>query len=82
MTTANMKLVTVEVLLDNQLESPDQHLDEGEAIVRRVIALDDLNSELKCTSLLRYLSYHIFIVTTLAYSEKVGCQYTILPGTA
>lgn len=47
MTTANMKLVTVEVLMEDKLESPEQELDEGEAIVRRVVALDELNNELR-----------------------------------
>ena len=47
MTTANMKLVTVDVLLDDQLEYPDQKLDEGEAIVKRVVELKSLYKELK-----------------------------------
>jgi hypothetical protein len=34
MTTANLKLATLSVVLDDQLETPDQKLDEGEHIVR------------------------------------------------
>ena len=47
MTTANMKLVTVDVLLDDKLEYPEQKLDEGEAIVKRVVELKGLYNELK-----------------------------------
>jgi hypothetical protein len=34
MTTANLKLATLSVVLDDKLETPDQKLDEGEHIVR------------------------------------------------
>ncbi|VDB96169.1 unnamed protein product [Peniophora sp. CBMAI 1063] len=47
MTTANMKLVTVDVLLEDGLEYPEQKLDEGEAIVKRVVELKGLYKELK-----------------------------------
>jgi ADP-ribose pyrophosphatase len=47
MTTANMKLVTVSVSFDDQLEAPAPKLEEGEHIVKRVVALDELNAELK-----------------------------------
>lgn len=47
MTTANMKLVVVDVLLDDKLETPDQKLEAGEFIVKRVVALKDLDAELK-----------------------------------
>jgi len=47
MTNANMKLVTLEVLMEGQLEMPDQHLDKGEHIVRRVVELQKLESELQ-----------------------------------
>jgi ADP-ribose pyrophosphatase len=33
MTTANLKLATLSVLLDDKLETPEQKLDEGEHIV-------------------------------------------------
>jgi ADP-ribose pyrophosphatase len=47
MTTANMKIVTLDVTLKDELETPEQKLDEGEAIVKRVVALKDLYNELK-----------------------------------
>jgi ADP-ribose pyrophosphatase len=47
MTTANLKLATVSVLLDDKLETPDQQLESGEHIVKRVVALKDLDAELK-----------------------------------
>jgi len=47
MTSANLKLATVAVLLDDKLETPDQQLDQGEHIVKRVVALKDLDAELK-----------------------------------
>ncbi|KAG6889779.1 hypothetical protein C0992_004197 [Termitomyces sp. T32_za158] len=47
MTNANMKLVVLSVVLDDKLELPDQKLDPGEFIVRRVVELSKLNSELK-----------------------------------
>ncbi|EIW85330.1 hypothetical protein CONPUDRAFT_87784 [Coniophora puteana RWD-64-598 SS2] len=46
MTTANMKLVVANVLLDDKLETPDSKLDDGEFIVKRVVALDQLHDEL------------------------------------
>jgi ADP-ribose pyrophosphatase len=69
MTTANMKLVTVDVLLDDKLETPTQQLDEGEAIVVRVIPLTDLKSELK--SMFCMLTQHLkAYVCSLAYAGK------------
>lgn len=47
MTTANMKLVTLNVVFPGKLETPDQKLDDGEAIVRRVVELKGLYKELK-----------------------------------
>jgi len=47
MSTANMKLVVLDVLLNGDMESPDQNLEDGEAIVRRVIEVRNLNKELK-----------------------------------
>ncbi|KAI0317848.1 NUDIX hydrolase domain-like protein [Amylostereum chailletii] len=46
MTTANMKLVIVDVPLADQLETPAQKLDEGEFIVKRVVELKTLYKEL------------------------------------
>jgi hypothetical protein len=47
MTTANLKLATVEVTMEDELETPDQQLDAGEFIVKRVVPLQDLVAELK-----------------------------------
>jgi hypothetical protein len=47
MTNANMKLVVVTVLLEDKLETPVPHLDDGEHIVTRVVELDKLDAELK-----------------------------------
>jgi len=47
MTNANMKLVVLHVSLENELESPAPHLDDGEHIVTRVVELDKLASELR-----------------------------------
>ncbi|KIJ99558.1 hypothetical protein K443DRAFT_679821 [Laccaria amethystina LaAM-08-1] len=47
MTNANMKLVTLEVLLDNSLELPEQKLEKGEFIISRVVELAKLSEELK-----------------------------------
>jgi hypothetical protein len=49
MTTANMKLVVLEVDVPslNPQDLPTQKLEEGEHIVRRIVALDRLNEELE-----------------------------------
>lgn len=47
MTNANMKLVVVSVLLEDKLETPTPHLDDGEHIITRVVELDQLDAELK-----------------------------------
>ena len=47
MSSTNMKLVVLDVPLDGDMESPDQNLEDGEAIVRRVIEVRNLNKELK-----------------------------------
>ncbi|KAJ3794470.1 NUDIX hydrolase domain-like protein [Lentinula aff. detonsa] len=47
MTNANMKLVVLNVTLEDKLETPDQKLESGEFIVRRVIELRKLLEELK-----------------------------------
>ncbi|KAG8972369.1 hypothetical protein FRC05_010080 [Tulasnella sp. 425] len=47
MTNANMKLVVVRVLLDDYPSSPEQKLDEGEHIVRRVVELESLMDEFR-----------------------------------
>jgi len=47
MTNANMKLVVLGVLLEDQMETPDAKLDAGEFIVKRVVELAKLGDELK-----------------------------------
>ncbi|KAG8988682.1 hypothetical protein FRB94_002990 [Tulasnella sp. JGI-2019a] len=47
MTTANMRLITLNVTLAEDAPPPKQKLDAGEHIVVRVIELDSLNDELK-----------------------------------
>ena len=54
MTTANMKLVFLDVPLDAEMVSPEQNLEDGEAIVRRAVELKNLHGVLKgvyCVSL-------------------------------
>ncbi|KAJ4501718.1 NUDIX hydrolase domain-like protein [Lentinula lateritia] len=47
MTNANMKLVVLNVTLEDKLETPDQKLESGEFIVRRVVELKELLNELR-----------------------------------
>jgi len=47
MTTANMKLVILDVSLNDKLETPDQKLEDGESIVKRIVDLKNLYKELK-----------------------------------
>ncbi|KDQ08545.1 hypothetical protein BOTBODRAFT_37837 [Botryobasidium botryosum FD-172 SS1] len=47
MSSANMKLVTLDVPFDESAGSPKQRLDEGEHVVKRVIALSELQPELR-----------------------------------
>jgi uncharacterized coiled-coil protein SlyX len=47
MTNANMKLVLVNVTLEDELKLPKQKLDAGEFIVPRVLELSKLHDELK-----------------------------------
>ena len=44
MTSANMCISTVKVELseDEELKEPEQHLDEGEYIEKRIVAMKDL----------------------------------------
>jgi hypothetical protein len=50
MTTANMKLVVLAVELADKLETPEQKLEAGEFIVKRVVEIAKLNEELKGSS--------------------------------
>lgn len=47
MTTANMKLVVLNVELVDKMEAPEQKLEAGEFIVKRVVELAKLNDELR-----------------------------------
>lgn len=63
MTTANMKLVILGVTFPDKLELSDANLEEGEHIVKRVVALHDLTAELQGPCLcfrLYFISDHHF----------------------
>jgi ADP-ribose pyrophosphatase len=49
MTNANMKLVMLDVPLDGEMESPEQKLEDGETITRRVVEVAKLFGALKGT---------------------------------
>jgi ADP-ribose pyrophosphatase len=49
MTTANMKLIVLDVPLDGDMESPNQNLQDGETIIRRAVELKLLYTVLKGT---------------------------------
>jgi ADP-ribose pyrophosphatase len=47
MSNANMQLATIDVLLEDKLQTPKQHLESGEHIITRVVELDKLQAELE-----------------------------------
>lgn len=47
MTNANMKLVVLSVVLDDQMETPRANLESGEFIVTKVVELAKLKTELE-----------------------------------
>lgn len=49
MTSANMKLVVLDVPLEGDMESPEQNLEDGEWIVRRAVEVKNLYKMLKGT---------------------------------
>jgi len=49
MTNANMKLVILDVPLNREMESPEQNLEAGETITRRVVEVAKLYGVLKGT---------------------------------
>lgn len=53
-----MQIVTLNVPLADKLETPDQKLEEGESIVKRVVALSGLYQELKGGCFLQRLATH------------------------
>lgn len=56
MTNANMKLVVLDVLLPDRMETPNQKLESGEFIVRRVVELAKLKECLHG----KHLFWHFF----------------------
>jgi len=56
MTTANMKLVIVNVTMEDKLKLPKQKLEEGEFIVPRVVELSKLYEVLRGMSIASYLT--------------------------
>lgn len=71
MTNANMKLVTLEVLLDNSLELPEQKLEKGEFIIIRVVELAKLSEELKGNAFLLSVPLQESMVFCIDYDKKV-----------
>ena len=51
MTNANMKLVTVSVWFDDELQTPVPHLEPGEHIETKVVPISELYGELQGQSL-------------------------------
>ncbi len=47
MTNANMKLVVLNVTLEDAMEHPEANLEAGEFIVKRVVELQELNRQLQ-----------------------------------
>jgi len=85
MSNANMKLVTLDVLLADKLETPPQKLDAGEFIVRRVVKLESLKQELKgrlCSlfSTTKCLQLSQIMIRRLVTLHLVVLGLTILPG--
>lgn len=78
MTTANMKLVMLNVTLEDILETPAPKLDAGEFIVTRVVEIAKLNDELKgkfsCGSS-SLSDVNILTCSAIAYDQKVRLVY-------
>lgn len=69
-----MQLATVDVLLEDKLQSPKQHLESGEHIVTRVVELDKLQAELE-GGFLYSTGTLVELLTTntmLDYDKRVG----------
>jgi hypothetical protein len=87
MTTANMKLVILDVAQNDKLESPDQDLQDDEVIVRRVVEVKKLYGVLKgklcctrrlCGVLTKFRSHHGSI-SRKEYEKKVRIFIKYLP---
>ena len=72
MTNANMKLVVLNVLLEDKMETPDAKLDAGEFIVTRVVELAKLNDELKGIG-----SFSAYLCVDYANVASCKFQHTI-----
>jgi hypothetical protein len=74
MTTANMKLVILDVPLGGEMEFPDQNLEEGESIVRRAVEVKNLYGVLKGMLYLlattKTASINLSPTRTQEYNEK------------
>jgi hypothetical protein len=70
MTNANMKLVVLNVVLPDKLETPGQRLEGGEFIVPRVVQLSKLNDELNGIILL-FCSMIKLHASVADYAKKV-----------
>ncbi|KAH9975989.1 NUDIX hydrolase domain-like protein [Lactifluus volemus] len=72
MTTANMKLVVLDVPLDGEMVSPDQDLQDGEVIVRRAVELKLLYGLLKESYLVDARLLHLAAGFDLAERLRAG----------
>lgn len=70
MTSANMKLVMVEIHLKERDPEPEQHLDEGENIQRVVIPLAELYDRLN-----EFASKDRYCIAAKLYHWAVGVQF-------
>ncbi|ORY28636.1 putative phosphoribosyl-ATP diphosphatase [Naematelia encephala] len=68
MTGANFQLVTVDIHLNESDPEPQQHLEEGEHIIKRVVPLKDLNATLQD------YSKRGFAIDALVASVALGYQ--------
>ena len=66
MTTANMKLVAVDVPFPDKLEKSAQKLEPGEYITARIVGLTKLADELK--------GKHALLLWTTQHNSRVLCR--------
>lgn|SRR5580700_5290279 len=78
MTNANMKLVMLDVTMEDVLENPSQHLDVGEHIVKRVVKLRELEDELNGTSCTSLLSIVLKYAVRVSSAGKLYCYSDII----
>lgn len=76
MTTANMKLVAVDVPFPDKLEKSAQKLEPGEYITARIVELAKLSEELRGTSDLLLENFGTCVTGHFVeYEKKVGMQF-------